>query len=55
MKFEDYMTLSSIDKCKLEIKVRLFRLEQFAIENNLDLTTDTVLKFIQKTESSESD
>ena len=49
------MSMSSIDKCKLEIKVRLKRLEKFAIDNLLDLTTETVLKFIEKTDVSQDD
>ena len=46
--------MSSIDKCKLEVKVRLKRLEKFAVDNRYSLTTETVLKFIEKTDIAEN-
>jgi hypothetical protein len=46
---DHYLMSSSVDKCKLEIKILLKRLEKFAQDNHLSLTTETVLKFIDKT------
>ena len=35
-----------VDKCKLDIKIKIRNLEKYAQKNNLALSTDTVLKFI---------
>ena len=43
---EQYLSLSLIDKCKLEIRLKMSRLEKFALDQQLPLSTETVLKFI---------
>lgn len=38
--------MTSVDKCKLDIKIKIRNLEKFAKKNNLVLSTDTVLTYI---------
>lgn len=51
---DKYLSLSSIEKCKLDIKIRLHKLEKYAISNNLPLNSTTISKFCE-TDQNESD
>lgn len=44
----EYLSLQSVEKCKLEIRIRLRKLEQFALKHELQLCTETVLKFLRE-------
>ena len=47
---DEFNSLPPIEKCKHEITQRLKKLEQFAVQNNQPLSTETVLKFLDQEE-----
>jgi len=50
-----YILMSSVEKCKLDIKIKIRNLEKYALKNNLPLSTETVLKYINASDKNEKD
>ena len=46
--------MQPVEKCKLEIRIRLYKLEKYAIAKDLPLSTDTILTFMEFLENQET-